>query len=192
MSSLYTNAPRLVLGFHGCERDVAQNALQLRAPLKHSQNDYDWLGHGIYFWENDPLRALEFAKENHKQNPSVIGAVIDLGNCLNLMERNAVKLLQQSYISLLADSVLQHYALPENMVEKHGHKLVRKLDCAVFENLHAAAKTVDEKYDTVVGTFMEGKPIYPDTEICEQTHIQICVRNPDCIKGYFLPINFKY
>jgi hypothetical protein len=31
--------------------------------FKPSNNDYDWLGPGIYFWEANPLRGLEFAEE---------------------------------------------------------------------------------------------------------------------------------
>ena len=27
-------------------------------PLQPSENDYDWLGRGIYFWEHGPQRAL--------------------------------------------------------------------------------------------------------------------------------------
>jgi len=65
--------------------------------LKPSHNKYEWLGFGIYFWENDVSRALEWAqhiKENphiyHQQikEPAVIGAIIDLGYCLDLIARN--------------------------------------------------------------------------------------------------------
>jgi hypothetical protein len=55
----------------------------------------DWLGTGIYFWENSARRALDwakFAKEHPKftrtqvRHPFVVGAIIDLGNCLDLLE----------------------------------------------------------------------------------------------------------
>ena len=35
--------------------------------------------------------------------------------------------------------------------------------------------------------FWEGKPLYPNAGFAEKNHIQICVCNPNCIKGYFLP-----
>src|SRR5439155_1194366 len=53
----------------------------------------DWLGHGIYFWEDSYLRALRWAEEESKKShrkidlPAVIGATIELGNCLNLTSR---------------------------------------------------------------------------------------------------------
>ena len=77
-----------VLGFHGCDRSVGESILRgEQTHLEPSQNDYDWLGTGIYFWESDPLRALEFAQEraegakNSRGDitvPFVVGAVINL------------------------------------------------------------------------------------------------------------------
>lgn len=48
-----------------------------------SNNDYDWLGSGIYFWENNSLRALNFATElkntvgrnSRIEKPAVVGAI---------------------------------------------------------------------------------------------------------------------
>ena len=49
---------------------------------------------------------------------------------------------------------------------------------------------VEEKgisFDTVCGYFQEGNDAYLGSGIREKSHIQVCVRNTDCIKGYFLP-----
>ena len=40
---------RTIIGYHGCDRAVAEKGLLRRARLEASQNDYDWLGAGIYF-----------------------------------------------------------------------------------------------------------------------------------------------
>jgi hypothetical protein len=40
-------------------------------------------------------------------------------------------------------------------------------------------------FDTVKGIFQEGAPIYQEAGFREKTHIQICVRDPECIKGVF-------
>jgi hypothetical protein len=56
-----------VLGYHGCDRKVGERLLGGEA-LKPSNNDYDWLGPGIYFWEANPLRGLEFAGEPRRRN----------------------------------------------------------------------------------------------------------------------------
>lgn len=72
-----------------------------------SQNIYDWLGYGIYFWEANPKRGLEFAQEAMKRpgsritEPTVIGAVIDLGDCLDLLSSASVELVGVAYHSLM-------------------------------------------------------------------------------------------
>jgi hypothetical protein len=59
---LYSRLPAFVLGFHGCDRKTADRVVGTGKHLRLSRNDYDWLGHGVYFWENDPLRARQWAK----------------------------------------------------------------------------------------------------------------------------------
>ena len=58
----YCKLPSFILGFHGCDESVKDSLLLGKAKLKPSNNEYDWLGSGIYFWENDPDRALSYAK----------------------------------------------------------------------------------------------------------------------------------
>jgi hypothetical protein len=49
---------RLVLAYHGCEREVCEEVLPGRTSLHKNEKDHDWLGSGIYFWEHGPERAL--------------------------------------------------------------------------------------------------------------------------------------
>jgi hypothetical protein len=103
---MYSVLPSFILGFHGCDEAVAEKVFFGKASLKPSQNAYDWLGEGIYFWENNPLRAFEYAKQLQKhperctetiKKPAVIGAVIDLGRCLNLLDSESITLVKQAY-----------------------------------------------------------------------------------------------
>lgn len=81
---LYANRPNLTIGFHGCDQSVVDKVIAGEENLLASKNDYDWLGNGIYFWENNEERTLEWAVEMSKRknstikSPAVIGAVIDL------------------------------------------------------------------------------------------------------------------
>lgn len=100
----YSDHPQYVLGFHGCEKSVRDKVLNSdRESLKVSDNDYDWLGSGIYFWLNDPIRALEWANRMDKtgkkilKEPAVIGAIIDLKTCLNLSEYECIQTLKLGY-----------------------------------------------------------------------------------------------
>jgi hypothetical protein len=68
--------------------------------------------------------------------------------------------------------------------------LKRDLDCAVIETLHASMESTGEnKFDSERGVFWEGDLLYENAGFREKDHIQICVRNVDCIKGYFLPLD---
>ncbi len=136
--------------------------------LKFSRNDFDWLGQGIYFWENSPSRALDYAVEqkHHPRNqaprvtnPAVVGAVIELGYCLNLLDAAFLTILRKAYDDLKLSHESIGVPLPENkMID--GDLLVRRLDCAVINAVH---QTRDEcrlqPFDTVRSAFAEGSPL---------------------------------
>lgn len=114
---MYSKLPNLVLGFHGCDQSVYNEVIVNNRALNPGENSYDWLGHGIYFWENNPKRALEWAinlKERGKiKNEAVIGAVIDLGYCLNLIEADSLNIVKQGYEILKLSYENSNRPLPE-------------------------------------------------------------------------------
>ena len=203
---MYSKLPAFVLGFHGCDRSVKRKILNSKDTLKHSNNEYDWLGHGIYFWENDPYRALDYAsyiKDNPERckvrinNPDVIGAIIDLGYCLNLFEQENLRLVKEAYVTFRGMMKIQGLPLPQNML---GNDLLKRyLDCAVINSLVNNRKDDAIKnpslclntFDSIRAPFWEGKKLYPKAGFKEKNHIQICVLNDKCIKGYFDPIMNK-
>lgn len=195
MPTLYSSKPNLVLGFHGCDKVIADAVINNGTPMKPSKNDYDWLGHGIYFWENNFERAWDWAVEQSRRpnskikTPAVIGAVIDLGCCLDLLDNHYLGELKQAYKTLKDISQQTGTELPQN---KSGHNttdlLLRKLDCAVVMTAHQLNEIANEKpYDSVRGAFWEGARLYPNAGFAEKNHIQICICNPNCIKGFFHP-----
>ena len=180
-------ASAFILGYHGCDLRVGERLLTGIA-FKPSNNDYDWLGPGIYFWEANPLRGLEFAEEasNRKTSniskPFVIGAVIELGLCLDLTTSSALEWVRIAYQSLVDVTRAAALDLPSNSKDE----LRRNLDCAVVRRLHTILETQKlPAVDTLKGVFTEGEPVYPGAGFREKTHIQIAVRNPQCIKGVF-------
>lgn len=106
---MYSTLPTFLLGFHGCDIETRDKIISGKTTLKPSENSYDWLGNGTYFWENNPQRALEYAQMLKKhpgrakskiKKEAVIGAIIDLGRCLNLLETESLEILKQSYTLL--------------------------------------------------------------------------------------------
>lgn len=41
--------------------------------------------------------------------------------------------------------------------------------------------------DSTRGVFPEGGPAFKGSAIFEKSHIQICIRNPNVIQGFFMP-----
>lgn len=182
---MYKLSPSFVLGFHGCDRQVGERALKGEIQLRDSTNPYDWLGRGVYFWENNPARALDWAisqaNRGNFTEPFVVGAVIDLGYCLDLTSQDALLEIQAAH-SFLVDASRQEGGKP--LLANKG--LLRYLDCQVFEALHYLRDETDqESYDTVRSPFWEGQSLYEGTEFMQQTHIQIAVRSKSAVKGWF-------
>ena len=190
---MYGKLPNLIIGFHGCDDITFKKVLNQNQSLHSSTNSYDWLGNGMYFWEQNLERAWQWAKNNKKiKKPAVIGAIIDLGYCLNLLDSYYIQILKNEYELLKQDFQIAGISLPQNKgKDGTGNVLLRNLDCAVIEHLHTTRKENHfPSFDSVRGVFWEGDPIYPNTEIREKNHIQICIRNPNCIKGFFAPRSF--
>ncbi|MEI8195322.1 MAG: hypothetical protein WCI73_05385 [Phycisphaerae bacterium] len=187
-----------VLGYHGCDQSVAERVLSGKQPLRSSQNDYDWLGSGIYFWEHNAYRAYQFACEtrNRRQGgkrikkPAVVGAIIDLGLCLNLLDSRFIDMVGQAHKNLVQLSKDAGTPLPRNSLG--DDLLLRKLDCAVIGLLHTTrAEESAVPFDTVRAAFVEGQRLYENAGFATKNHIQICVRNIACIKGYFRPLDAR-
>jgi len=186
---MYSSRPGLILAFHGTDKTVAEDIVAGKKQLTFHKNDYDWLGHGSYFWDNSPSRALEFAKwlqANPKlskikiNEPAVLGAVINLGHCLDFTDYANLHLLKAGYEAV--KRIFGTKVVPVNRGGKDS--VLRELDCLVIETLHDGVGR--DVFDSVKGVFWEGEEVYPTAGFKEKNHIQICIRNPNCIKGYFL------
>jgi hypothetical protein len=193
--TLYSSLSSHVLGFHGCDEDVGLSVLNKRDNLKHSKNSYDWLGHGVYFWENSPERAKQYAEIASKRSsskikkPFVIGSIIELGNCLDLLDKQWLDYVLFAYNEMTNSLKEDGKELPLN--KKFGENdfdfKKRELDCAVIRYAHELGKASGLVFDSVRSAFLEGDELYTGAGFRKENHIQIAVLNPDCIKGIFLP-----
>jgi len=200
---MYSKRPSFVVGFHGCDLSIRDKVVMEQLAMKKSENDYDWLGHGIYFWENNEERALQFANEqvirNKVNEPAVLGAFIDLGKCLDLLDSKYLNLLKTIGYPA-ANLFFENSGLPmpqNEPIGKSSDLLLRRLDCAVIESLHVFFEEKGlQPFDSVRGVFWEGDDLYPSAGMKEKNHtctvyevrgIQICIRNIDCVKGFFIP-----
>jgi hypothetical protein len=159
--------------------------------LRPSNNPWDWLGPGAYFWEDNPHRALDYAikcAENKQKfsgriiNPFVIGAVIELGNCLNLIEHKSIGIVKAAYELLRRAREEGGKKMPANKGAN------RSLDCIVIKYLHQMiAENRLPPYDSIRSPFQEGGQLYETANFTDGLHMEVCVINTKMIKGYFLP-----
>jgi hypothetical protein len=183
-----------VLGYHGCEREFGETVLQGKASLAPSTDPWHWLGQGIYFWEADPVRALEWAQLKQSRGECddafVIGAVIDLGTCLDLLFRENLELVRAAYDSFAHTQEAAGLKIPQNKKARNDQsedKVLRFLDCAVIDHLCERAKEGGAPFESVRGLFTESEKLFPGSMISRKAHSQISVRDPKCIKGLFRP-----
>jgi len=86
----------------------------------------------------------------------------------------------------------QGKAIPKNRAAAHDDHdlLLRELDCALINwymgQLDRESGTA-YAYQTLRGVFQEDAAAFEGSTIREKSHIQICVRDTQCVIGYFLP-----
>src|SRR5262245_55731365 len=156
---------RIVLAYHGCDAAVAERLLA-GEPFRNSRNDYDWLGSGIYFWEYGPDRALQFARDQQRRGrvaePTVVGALVQLGNCFDLMDTWATTELAHAFAWSI--SMGPNTVLPVNQGSTPDQKL-RRLDCFILNTYFSWVETSGRSFDTVRCAFREGEAVYPGSGI---------------------------
>ncbi len=192
---MYSSKPNFVFGFHGLDESIGRDIVGGRQDLRASTNLYDWLGHGVYFWEHSHERALQWAvSQSKRQNttvqiPFVIGAIINLGHCLDLLDQKWLDFLVVQYELMIVDLDAEGISPPENTPfgKTDFDFKNRELDCAVIRYAVEAAKKEGVIFDSVRAAFWEGEELYPTAGFKTHNHIQISVINPNCIKGIFLP-----
>lgn len=204
---MYNVRPNLLIGFHGCDEETCYKLLHQPDQIIISRRPYEWLGHGMYFWENNFKRAWQWAQHKehlgHIKKAAVVGAILHLRNCFDLLDSKYIGILRDHYQSWANFQRILNLPLitntsPAGSIKKD--KVVRSLDCAVIEFMHKLIlwehrqQPHTQLFNSVRGVFTEGKRIYKNAGFYDKSHIQICIRNPNCILGFFHPrkeVNFN-
>ena len=205
---MYKNRPNLMIGFHGCDLSIRNELVLNPNKVKKSQEKFDWLGHGFYIWENNYARALKWAEDKQSRGkikiPSIVGVVYQLNYCLDLTDSEFLEILPKYYELMKLDLLVANKIIPKNKdlpKDKYHDLIIRELDCAVIEYMHNKIEEqiksdISDKgcseyrpFDSVRGIFTEGGPVFEGAGIQSKNHIQVCIRNINCIKGFFIPRN---
>jgi len=163
---------RTIIAYHGTTADVAEQLVD-GEPFKASDNDDDWFGKGIYFWEYAPKQAWWWAsKFKKKEHPAVVGAIIRLGQCLDLLDPINVATIKAFHDDTISKWETAEVEIPEN---GNQHK---KLDCAIFNLFYDQSDAAIETARAVYVPTQSAKRAWKRSWIYEEAHIQICVREP--------------
>ncbi|MGA2596119.1 MAG: hypothetical protein ABSH09_03805 [Bryobacteraceae bacterium] len=163
---MLVQSDRVVVGYHGTSARYARDILN-RGEYRVSQNDYDWLGRGVYFWEHAPYRAWDWARYKYGSDAAVLESLIRLGRCLDLTDIRYTDAIKQAFDGLREAYAFKNIDLPQNRGK------ARRLDCLV---INYVAEFVFPECETVRAPFLEGPPIFEGSAILSESHIQVVVR----------------
>ena len=142
-----------------------------------SRNAYDWLGDGVYFFQDGPLRAWQWAREQHEDDAAVIGADIRLVDCMDMLDLSWVDVLRDAYDEIVSQLEEEGQAIPRQSAGAHP------LDRDVINYAVSVLEDSGTHISCVRSVFQEGQPIYPGSALYALSHVQIDVRDTEtCIR----------
>ncbi len=170
-----------VYAYHGTSQTKAASILQ--NGFLASDNDYDWLGTGIYFFQDAPMRAKQWATEQHPNEPAVICARIHLDNCVDLFDVKWFPILKNIYNLFREQYLDTNKPLPK---QNPSHSKAHRLDCAFFNYASQFLSRQGQIVTSTRAVFVEGECIFPDSAIFDLAHVQIAVKDPAVIRESYL------
>lgn len=167
-----------VYGYHGTSADAAAAIIQRGFNI--SSNDYDWLGTGVYFFQDAPLRAWEWANQQHPTNPAVIRSVISLEDSIDLLDIKWFPVINEAYSVFVNEYRITNRPLPQQNPERSK---AHRLDCAFFNYIvEQILNPQAEPIRVIRGVFVEGERIFPNSAVFNRAHVQIAVRDSTLIE----------
>jgi hypothetical protein len=182
----FSDYHRTVIGYHGTRLSTALRMVQGLEGYRRSENIYDWLGHGIYFWEYAPKQAWAWARQRQKNQKwneeiAVVASMIRLGNCFDLLDPENLHELARLERDFVQTERVAGRTIPRNRNQSKYY------DCAVFQFAYWSLERQGEPVDTCRAVFVpSAERLWPFSGIYQNAHIQLCVRNPACILGTWL------
>lgn len=167
------------VAYHGCSANAAASILSTK-DLRPSRKPYDWLGEGFYLWDRGSARAWDWAQQRIPDEPAVVGAIVDLTDCLDLTDLHGTRLLRD----ILHEMEFTGLELPKNDGKLH------ELDYFLITQACERLEDAGFLFSSVRGAFIEGDPIFQREDnaslLHEETHIQIAIRDRSCVQHLWL------
>ena len=152
-----------VKAYHAGDNKEIENLIAGQPYMTTSYHSNNWLGEGLYFWENNPSKAEKWQLD--KAKGAILQCDIDTQNLLNLLEDTGhsdsffkkAKTLSQKYDS-------------KYLNDREKQKFL--LDCKIFNEYK---KEFRDQFSGIRMAFYLGESISKDGNIFTGQHIQICL-----------------
>ena len=165
----------VVWGYHGTTQERA-DAILAHGQFRLSQNPWEWLGDGVYFWQDAPSRALQWGSEwaaRTGEKVAVLRARIRLGEgCLDLLDTDAAELIWE-YARHFGAKFPKGRPWPMN--RSSGR---HELDATFFNWVALALAGDGIAVTSIRAAIAEGEPLFEGSPIRRRSHVQIAVREP--------------
>jgi len=124
--------------------------------------------------------AEDWSSRFYRENSVVIGAAIELDDCMDLVDSKWADFLQHAHHELLAKLEKGKALPPRQSTGAH------RLDRAVINYAVSSLAKRGHHVRSVRAPFYEGNPLYPNSALFTKSHIQIAVRDISAIKELWL------
>jgi hypothetical protein len=174
-------------GYHATNRERATEIMhQHQFRMGGDESQGDWLGRGVYFWQDAPNWAWEWLDrywprtklQPQVKGKAVIRARIDLDRCLDLLDTRWNKIVVDAHEdlrSILGDKMPKQNWDPE-------HPRWNELDYAVINYATGEiAVRLQYAFRSVRAAFIEGTPFYQGSALYTHAHVAIAVIDHDAI-----------
>ena len=165
-----------VFSYHGTSVTAAERIMS--SGFQPSTKEWDWLGDGAYFFQDAPMRAWVWAREQYPAEPAVLCAEIVLERCIDLLDIPWASVIRAAHERFRQEEMmLGHRPLRQDPLRGN-----RQLDRDVVNYAVGLLRLAGEEIGAVRATFQEGEPLYPFSALYERSHIQVAVRDMSLIK----------
>lgn len=162
-----SNEVHKYIGYHGTSKEAADLILKSNY-FYSSRDEEEWLGEGVYFFEDDSLQALDWCKKVKKFNGyCILKSDIEAEKVVNMIDKKTYR-----EFSELSKHIKGKYKT------RSDHKPRKLINSVIFNIMYNI-----EKYDIVRAAFPIMTEEVADRSNIVPMQIQLCVRNKECIKS---------
>lgn len=190
--------------YHGTTKELAERILSEQRFLI-SQNPYDWLGPGVYFYQESPIKALVWAQrfsideKSRGSEPAVLEVEIDLSKSFDIFKPENQAVLREVHQKTSGEPVSrqkrpvlrridgQRFHVFESRPLDHDRLVGNNFVDAVTVGraLQMMATRCNLRYDCARYFFWEGMEAYAGSYFYDHSNIQLCIIGPDDADGQF-------